>query len=96
MNGVEEHINPERARKPLVIWGAKGPALIVADIIRLRGEYDIVGYLDNLNPERKNTSFGGAKILGAKKNLTLSGMLGSDISSSLFKTIQRVCAWRRG
>jgi len=69
MNGAEGHRNPERARKPLVIWGAKGPALIVADIVRLRGEYDIVGYLDNLNPERKNTSFGGAKVLGGEEEL---------------------------
>lgn len=69
MHGVEGHTDPERTRKPLVVWGAKGPALIVADIIRLRGEYDIVGYLDNLNPERKNTSFGGAKVLGGEEEL---------------------------
>lgn len=53
----------------LAIWGAKGPALVVADIIRLCGEYEIIGFLDNLSPERKDTEFGGAKILGGQEVL---------------------------
>ncbi len=69
MNGVEGHTDSECGRKPLAIWGAKGPALIVAEIIRLRGDYDIVGYLDNLNPERKHASFGGAHVLGGEEEL---------------------------
>lgn len=69
MNAVEEHTDSESARRPLAIWGAKGPALIVAEIIRLRGEYDIVGYLDNLNPGRKGADFGGARVLGGEEAL---------------------------
>ena len=69
MNEVAGKGVRKSARKPLVIWGAKGPALVVADIIRLCGEYDIVGYLDNLSPERKNTSFGGARVLGGEEEL---------------------------
>jgi acetyltransferase EpsM len=57
------------AKHKLVIWGASGPALVVADIIRLRNEYEIVGYLDNLNPQRKGTDFGGAKVLGGDEEL---------------------------
>lgn len=53
----------------LVIWGAKGPALVVADIIRFCGKYEIIGFLDNLSPERKDTEFGGAKILGGDEVL---------------------------
>lgn len=56
-------------KKKLVIWGAKGPALIVADIIRLRGEFEIAGYLDNLSPQRKGEAFGGASILGGDEEL---------------------------
>jgi sugar O-acyltransferase (sialic acid O-acetyltransferase NeuD family) len=56
-------------KEKLVIWGATGPALIVADIIRLRGEFEVVGYLDNLAPQRKNTEFGGAKVLGGDEEL---------------------------
>jgi len=69
MNDIEGHGDPQFARKPLIVWGAKGPALVVADIIRLGAEYEIVGYLDNLNPERKNTSFGGARVLGGEEEL---------------------------
>jgi len=59
----------ETTRKPLAVWGAKGPALIVADIVQLCGQYDIIGYLDNLNPERKGTRFGGATVLGGEEAL---------------------------
>jgi UDP-N-acetylbacillosamine N-acetyltransferase len=57
------------ATKKVVIWGATGPALIVADIVRLRGEFEIAGYLDNLAPQRKNTEFGGARVLGGEEML---------------------------
>ncbi|UCD51576.1 MAG: acetyltransferase [Phycisphaerales bacterium] len=69
MNTVGKQTDPAGARKPLAIWGAKGPALIVAEIIRLRGEYDVVGYLDNLNPDRRGTGFGGARVLGGEEEL---------------------------
>jgi acetyltransferase EpsM len=53
-------------RQKLVIWGAASQAKIVADIIRLRDEYEIVGFLDNINPERKGSAFCGASILGGE------------------------------
>jgi acetyltransferase EpsM len=56
-------------RQTLVIWGAASQAKIVADIIRLRDEYEIVGFLDNINPERKGNSFCGASILGGEEAL---------------------------
>ena len=59
----------DKASEPLVVWGASGPALVVADIIRLCGEYEIVGYLDDLSPERKDTRFGGARVLGGAEEL---------------------------
>ncbi len=59
----------QNAPRPLVIWGATGPALVVADIIRLGGQYEIAGYLDNLNPQRKGASFGDAEVLGGEEAL---------------------------
>lgn len=56
-------------KKPVVIWGASGFALVVSDIIRLRKEYRIVGYLDDLSPQRKGTRFGGSIILGGREQL---------------------------
>lgn len=56
-------------KKKLVIWGASGHALVVADIIRLNDEYEIVGFLDDFNPEHYNMDFCGAPILGGKEKL---------------------------
>lgn len=53
----------------VVIWGASGHALVVADIIRLRAEYQIIGFLDNVTPQRRNTIFCGAQILGGEEQL---------------------------
>ena len=56
-------------KQKLVIWGASGHALVVADIIRLMGNYEIVGFLDDMNLERHNTEFCGARIMGGKEQL---------------------------
>src|ERR1051325_7384571 len=54
------------SRHKVVIWGASGHALVVADVLRLTGEYEIAGMIDDLNPERYGTAFGGTTILGAR------------------------------
>lgn len=71
-----------RVKQKLVIWGATGPALIVADIIRLCGEFEVVGYLDNLLPQRKNEAFGGAKVLGGEEEL--DPLLGAGVRHMVF------------
>lgn len=53
----------------LVVWGASGHAKVVADIIRLRGEYEIVGFLDDVNPLSHGGEFFGARILGGVEQL---------------------------
>ena len=53
----------------VVIWGASGHARVVADILRLRGEYQVVGFLDSIHPERRHTQFDGAEILGGEEQL---------------------------
>jgi len=63
-------------RKKLVIWGASGHALVLADIIRLRGEYEIAGFLDDVNPDRRNTEFCGATVLGGQEQLDLLPQMG--------------------
>ncbi|MBC7901923.1 MAG: acetyltransferase [Gemmatimonadaceae bacterium] len=40
--------------KKLVVWGASGHALVVADILRLGCEYNVVGFLDDISSEQKN------------------------------------------
>jgi acetyltransferase EpsM len=55
----------------LVIWGASGHALVVAEAIRLRGDFEIAGFLDDLHPEHRGKEFCGAKILGGREQLDL-------------------------
>lgn len=55
--------------KKLVIWGASSHALVVADIIRLQRDYEIVGFLDSVNPKRARTNFCGSIILGGAEQL---------------------------
>ena len=43
----------------MVIWGASGHALVVADAVRRRGEFQIAGFIDDVNPGRAGESFGG-------------------------------------
>jgi len=63
-------------RRKLVIWGASGHARVVAEIVRLNGDYEITGFLDDVNPSRQNTQFCGATILGGKEQLDLLARAG--------------------
>jgi UDP-N-acetylbacillosamine N-acetyltransferase len=56
-------------KQKLIIWGASGHALVVADTVRLQREYEIVGFLDDINPDRKNAKFCGSCILGGQEQL---------------------------
>lgn len=58
----------ERERK-LIVWGASGHARVVADIIQLRREYAIAGFLDSVDPLRKGELFLGETILGGEEQL---------------------------
>lgn len=65
-------VDPARVKRmpePIVLWGAGGHALVVADIVRLESRYDIRGFLDDRDPERKGTPFLGATILGGREIL---------------------------
>src|SRR5258706_15105263 len=55
--------------KKIVIWGASGHAIVVADIIRLDGKYEIIGFIDSINPQRRGTEFCGTQILGGEEQL---------------------------
>lgn len=55
--------------RPLVVWGAAGHALVVADIVRLQGTHRIIGFLDDIEPNRRGTIFCDATILGGREQL---------------------------
>jgi len=52
----------------VIIWGAAGHALVVADIMRLVS-YKVVGFIDDLNSERHKAEFCGSVILGGREQL---------------------------
>ena len=43
--------------------------MVVADIVRLRVELELVGFLDDVSPERAGTTFCQAPILGGREQL---------------------------
>jgi sugar O-acyltransferase (sialic acid O-acetyltransferase NeuD family) len=57
--------------KKVVLWGASNTARVVAGIIRLQGEYELVGFLDDTNLERRGEPFCGAVVLGGREQLEL-------------------------
>jgi acetyltransferase EpsM len=61
----------------LVIWGASGHALVVADIIRRVGEYNILGFIDDTCPQRAGTPFCGSVVLGGREQLALAARQGT-------------------
>lgn len=66
----------QSSKPKLLIWGASGHARVVADIVRLRGDYEIVGFLDDVNAERHHTEICGATILGGRKQLDRQRQMG--------------------
>lgn len=66
----------------IVVWGASGHARVVADILRIRKEYQIVGFLDNINLQRSNTEFCDSKVLGGEEQL--NQLLGQGINKLIF------------
>jgi UDP-N-acetylbacillosamine N-acetyltransferase len=52
----------------VVIWGASGHALVVADILRLEGR-EVAGFIDDVNAERRGQEFAGARVLGGRECL---------------------------
>lgn len=53
----------------LVFWGASGHSLVVADIIRLNGDYDIVGFLDDTSKEGTSDKLCGLPVFYGKEHL---------------------------
>lgn len=53
----------------LAILGAGGHALVVADIVRLLGRFELVGFLDDSQPGRAGQNHAGGTILGGNAEL---------------------------
>jgi len=58
---------PEKIKT--VIWGAFGHATVIAEIIEMDDRYQLIGFLDDVNNERKGEVFCKKKILGGREHL---------------------------
>jgi UDP-N-acetylbacillosamine N-acetyltransferase len=67
-------------RGKIVIWGASGHAMVVADAIRAADSYEIVGLLDD-QEERWGAPFAGATILGGRA--ALSSLRDQDVTHAV-------------
>lgn len=50
----------------VVIWGAGGHALVVADILRCQVGWHVAGFIDDANPRRAGEAFCGSTVLGGR------------------------------
>lgn len=53
----------------LLLWGASGHALVVSDIIRLCGRYDLVGFFDDVTGEGTPGELGGLPVFSDRSRL---------------------------
>ena len=52
----------------VIIWGAGGHALVVADAVRAAGNA-VVGFVDTVSPERNGIIFDGAPVMGSTEEV---------------------------
>jgi UDP-N-acetylbacillosamine N-acetyltransferase len=63
-----------------LIWGAGGHAKVVAEILRLKG-CEVVGFIDDVNTDRKGLEFYGATVLGGRE--VLEELLSSGVKNAV-------------
>jgi len=56
-------------RPEVVVWGAGSHAEVVSEIIRLEGHYHVIGFLDDVTPERRGEAMVGGTVLGGQEQL---------------------------
>jgi UDP-N-acetylbacillosamine N-acetyltransferase len=66
--------------RKLLIFGAGGHAKVVAEIARLN-QWEVVGFIEGVNPLRKGESFYGSTILGGDE--VLEDLLRSDVKHAI-------------
>lgn len=53
----------------VVIWGASGHALVVADIVHRAGKYELVACIDDVNPPAPGATLSGVPVYGTFADL---------------------------
>lgn len=55
--------------EPIVVFGAGGHAKVVAQTLRRLRSFEVLGFIDEVDPVRTGEPFGGARILGGREVL---------------------------
>lgn len=55
----------------MVVWGTGGHALVVSDIVRAEGRYEVAGFIDDAPQRSPGSVFAGAPVLGGRDQLPL-------------------------
>src|SRR5262245_25858863 len=66
---IKQNRSGSSSVKKLVIWGSAGHALVATDIAVTTGDYQIAGYIDDVNTSLHGRPFGAARILGDRNQL---------------------------
>jgi sugar O-acyltransferase (sialic acid O-acetyltransferase NeuD family) len=64
-----ENIKKSVRKKKIFIWGASGHALFVMNIVALNQDYELIGLIDDMNPQNVNKVVNGFSVLGGKEML---------------------------
>lgn len=59
--------------EPIIIWGAGGHAKVVAQTVRRLQRWQLLGFVDDVTPERRGENFFGAKVLGGREAMLAYG-----------------------
>ena len=60
-----------QSKTGLILWGASGHGRVIADIVRLQGEYELAGFIDDADPAVLGPSFCGLPVLGGATALAI-------------------------
>jgi UDP-N-acetylbacillosamine N-acetyltransferase len=60
-----------RECKKILIWGAGGHGLVVANAAEASGFFEVIGFLDDVNPNQRPTLFSGKGVLGGREVLEI-------------------------
>jgi UDP-N-acetylbacillosamine N-acetyltransferase len=67
--GMDMDATGQKEERKVIIWGASGHALVVADIIRLQRNFQLAGFLDTINPIQPGAAFDGLPVFGGIEQL---------------------------
>lgn len=85
----------ESEMSAIVVWGAGGHAKVVAQSLRRNGSWRLVGFIDDVRPQRLGEPFEGAVVLGGRE--VLPGLLAQGTRHLMLAfgdNVARLQLWR--